>query len=53
MSKRFKVRQRNAAKQERSREVIGQFYHRVIDELKRIEAMSDKERDKLLAALKT
>ncbi len=41
MSKRYKVRKRNAAKQERSREVIDQFYGNVIAGL---ELMSECER---------
>jgi hypothetical protein len=50
MSKRWKTRQRNAAKLERSREVISQFYGNVISELERIKAMKPEERERLLKA---
>ncbi len=50
MSKRWKTRQRNAAKRERSREVIDQFYGNVISELELIKAMSPEERERLLKA---
>jgi hypothetical protein len=50
MSKRWKVRQRNAAKREKSREVIVQFYSNVIAELERLQAMSSEERARLLKA---
>jgi len=51
MSKRFKVRQRTAAKKERSLEVIDQFYGNVIAELERLKAMPTVERDRLEKAL--
>lgn len=50
MSKRYKVRKRNAAKLERSREVMGQFYDSVISELERLKAMSPQEHERLLKA---
>lgn len=50
MSKRWKMRQRNAAKQERSREVTAQFYGNVIAELERLKAMPPEERERLLKA---
>lgn len=50
MSKRWKTRQRNAAKLEHSREVLDQFYDNVIAELERIKAMSPEERERLLKA---
>lgn len=45
MSKRWKVRKQNAAKREKSREVIGQFYDNVISEL--LKAMPPEERQRL------
>lgn len=50
MSKRWKTRQRNAAKRERSLEVTAQFYGNVIAELERIKAMPPEERERLLKA---
>jgi len=50
MSKRWKVRQRNAAKLERSREVIDQFYISVIKEIERLKAMPAEDRGRLLEA---
>lgn len=50
MSKRWKTRQRNAAKRERSREAVDQFYGNVIAELERIKAMSPEERERLRKA---
>lgn len=49
MSKRWKVRKRNAAKLQRSREVLEQFYDNVITSL---ESMKDREAARP-AALKT
>lgn len=48
MSKRWKTRQRNAAKQERSRNVLHAFYNAVAKEIERIQAMSPETRDRLL-----
>lgn len=48
MSKRWKTRTRNAAKWERSREVIDKFYGNVISELERIKAMKPEERERLM-----
>lgn len=48
MSKRYKFRQRNAAKLEKSREVIDRFYGNVISELERLKAMPAAERERLL-----
>ena len=50
MSKRFKVRQRNAAKQERQREIFAKFYANVIADIERIKAMPAEERERLRAA---
>lgn len=50
MSKRWKTRQRNAAKRERSREVTDRFYAGVLAELERIKAMPAEERERLLKA---
>ena len=50
MSKRWKNRQRNAAKLERSREVIDNFHDSVIAELERIKAMPADERERLCKA---
>lgn len=51
MSKRWKVRQRNAAKQQRSAEIIDQFYGNVIAEIERLKAMPAEERERLIEAL--
>ena len=50
MSKRFKVRQRNAAKQERQREIFAQFYGNVIAEIERLKALPAEERERLFRA---
>lgn len=50
MSKRWKIRQRNAAKLEHSREVVGRFYASAIAELERLKAMKPEERERLLKA---
>lgn len=50
MSKRWKFRQRNAEKRERSREVMDRFYGNVISELERLKAMPAEERERLLKA---
>ena len=47
MSKRFKTRQRNAAKQERQREIFSQFYGNVIAEIERLKALPAEERERL------
>ena len=47
MSKRWKVRKANAAKRERAREALDQFYANVIERLK---AMPPAERERLLQA---
>jgi hypothetical protein len=48
MSKRYKTRKQNAAKLERSREIIDQFYGNVISELERLKAMPPEERERLM-----
>jgi hypothetical protein len=48
MSKRWKTRKQNAAKRERSREVIEQFYGSVISELERLKAMPPEERERIM-----
>jgi hypothetical protein len=50
MSKRWKNRQRNAEKLEKSREHIDRFYGSVISELERLKAMPPAERERLLQA---
>ncbi len=50
MSKRWKIRKQNAAKREKSREVIDQFYGNVIAELERIKATPQAERDRFVQA---
>lgn len=48
MSKRWKVRKQNAAKREKSREVMDRFRSSLTAELERIKAMTPEERERLL-----
>ena len=52
MSKRFKVRQRNAAKQQHSREITAQFYGNVIAEIERLKSMPTEVSERLFEAAK-